>query len=331
MKSHQTLNRGLSGLAHVLATVILAVIAVSAAYMLAVRPWQIRWGATDAEVSRTLPGDELVAQPQNRTTRAITIDAPAASVWPWLVQMGQGRGGLYSYEMLENLIGCDMHNANRVIAELQNTVVGDRVRMYPEGSGPPPYTVAAIVPGRALILGHSTEPGGVPDKVTVETEWAETWAFVLQPADDDDGNSTRLIIRGRSTYTDPVMSAVMSVVEPGYFLMERGMLFGIKERVERTAGIEANYTAADGWGLAFLVAAFAGLLVYLFVGRWSDKLYLFSVGSMVWMAALFFGYPSLFVAVFAVLNVLVIFLFNYVFARFENRSSARSSAWKATS
>src|SRR5215217_6835671 len=116
----------------------------------------MRWGATDAEVQGAFFGDELVAQPQSQSTRALTIDAPAAAIWPWLVQMGQGRGGLYSYEMLENMIGCDMHNADQIVAAWQNTGVGDRVRMYPAGSGPPPYTVAALVPEQAFILGHST-------------------------------------------------------------------------------------------------------------------------------------------------------------------------------
>jgi hypothetical protein len=149
-----TTNNILRGLAHVLGTAALAVLAALLVYLFAVGPWQAHWGATDAEVSQAMPGDELVAQPQNQTTRAITVDAPAASVWPWLVQIGQGRGGLYSYEMLENLIGCDMHNADTIIPAFQNTGMGDKVRMYPEGSGPPPYTVAKIVPGQALIAGH---------------------------------------------------------------------------------------------------------------------------------------------------------------------------------
>jgi hypothetical protein len=242
-------NHILRGLAHVLTTAGLAVLAALLVYLLAVGPWQVRWGATDTEASQALPGDELVAQPQNRITRAITIDAPTATVWRAAVQMGQGRGGLYSYEMLENLIGCDMHNAVRVLPELQNTSVGDRVRMYPEGSGPPPYTVARIVPGQAFIMGHSTEPGGVPSKVTPQTRWSETWAFILQPVND---NSTRLIIRTRSTYADPLLSAIMSAIAPGYFIMERGMLFGIKERAERAAGLPADSTAADGWGAALL-------------------------------------------------------------------------------
>src|SRR3954454_22037760 len=95
-------NHILRGLVHVVVTAGLALLVVLFVYLLAVRPWHIRWGASDAEVGQALPGDELVLQPQNQTTRAITIDASAASVLPWLVQMGQSRGGLYSYETLEN-------------------------------------------------------------------------------------------------------------------------------------------------------------------------------------------------------------------------------------
>lgn len=304
-----TTNHRLSGLAHLLAAAALAILAALLVYILAVHPWQVRYGATDAEVSRTLPGDELTTHPQNQTTRAITIDAPATSVWPWLVQMGQGRGGLYSYEMLENLIGCDIHNSDTIVSAWQDTTVGDRVRMYPEGSGPPPYTVARIIPGQALILGHTTDPGGVPDTVTPRTEWSDTWSFILQPINEQ---STRLIIRGRSTYSDPTMSAIMSAIAPGYFLMERGMLSGIKERAERAAGLQSNATAADGWGAAFLVIALLGLATYLFVGRWPQKLVVLPVGSAIWLMALFFGYPSPLVAALIALMALAALVWTYL-------------------
>ena len=302
-------NYRLRGLGHVLAAAALAILATLLVYVFAVGPWQMRYGATDAEVSRTLPGDELTTLPQNQTTRAITIDAPATGVWPWLVQMGQGRGGLYSYETLENLIGCDMHNSDTIVSAWQDTAVGDRVRMYPEGSGPPPYTVARIVPGQALILGHTTEPGGVPSTVTPQTQWGETWSFILQPINEQ---STRLIIRGRSTYSDPVMGAIMSAVAPGYFLMERGMLSGIKERAERAAGLQSNATAADGWGAAFLLSALLGLVAYLFAGRWPQKLVILPLGSAIWVLALFFGYPSAVIAALIALMALAALVWNYL-------------------
>jgi hypothetical protein len=298
--------------AHVLAVAALGVLAVVSAYMLAVRPWQARWGATGAELTQALPGDLLVARPREQTTRAITIEAPAATVWPWLVQMGQGRGGLYSYEMLENLLGCDIHNADRIVPEWQDTAVGDRVRIYPEGSGPPPYTVAEIVPGTALVTGHSTDPGGVPDQVTPQTQWSDTWAFILQPVDE---RSTRLIVRARSSYQDPVMRAVMAVIEPGYFLMERGMLAGIKARAERAAGAPSEYTAADGWSVGLLLAALAALALYLFVGQWPHKLAIFPLAATLWTLALFFGFPSPLLAGASTLVALAALASTYLFAR----------------
>ena len=87
-----------------------------------------RWGATTAELQRPLPGDDLVPHSRAGYTQAITIRAPVAAVWPWLVQIGQGRGGFYSYEGLENLVGCDIHNAERVLPEFQILASGDLLR-----------------------------------------------------------------------------------------------------------------------------------------------------------------------------------------------------------
>lgn len=155
--------------------------AALSAYILVIRPWHLRWGATDAEVHQTLPGDDFVKQPRYVSTHAVTIRAPAAAVWPWLVQMGQGRGGLYSYDWLENLVGCDIHSADRIIPELQNAEVGDTVRLVPEDSSfPLAFDVAVIEPERALVLRTPGDPdasmaAGYPDA---------TWAFVLSKLDE---------------------------------------------------------------------------------------------------------------------------------------------------
>ena len=95
-----------------------------AAYALAVRPWHVRWGATDEEVNERLPGDELVRHPNVEATHAVTIKAPAEEVWPWLVQIGQDKGGFYSYSWLENLAGCRLRNADRIVPEFQRLKVG---------------------------------------------------------------------------------------------------------------------------------------------------------------------------------------------------------------
>ena len=180
------------------------------------RPWYSKWGATDLEVNKRLPGDEIVPNPVLTSTRAITIQAQADAIWPWLVQMGQGRGGLYSYERLENLVGCDMHNADRIMPELQHVAVGDKVRLTPEGRGPF-FVVSAVEPGRAIILGGDDPP--------------TTWAFVLEQIDE---KTTRLIIRYRQDY-ERTFGNVLGwrvFIDPITFWMERKMLQGIKVRVE---------------------------------------------------------------------------------------------------
>src|SRR5690242_10440737 len=97
------------------------------AYALVFRPWHLRWGATDEETTETLPGDALVPHPKSQATHAITIHAPVAEVWPWLVQVGQDKGGFYSYTWLENLVGCQMRNADRIVPQFQQLQVGDKV------------------------------------------------------------------------------------------------------------------------------------------------------------------------------------------------------------
>ena len=183
------------------------------------RSWYSKWGATETEVSMSLPGDGLVPNPVLESTRAITFQAPEAEIWPWLVQMGQGRGGLYSYQRLKNLVGCDMHNANRSIPEHQHLKVGDKVRIVPEGRDPY-FLVSAIEPDRAIILGGDDPP--------------TTWAFILEHIDD---NSTRLLVRWRQDY-EPTPGNVLGwrlVTDPITFVMERKMLQGIKARAEAVA------------------------------------------------------------------------------------------------
>lgn len=183
------------------------------------RPLYSRWGSTRAEQTRPLPGDDIVPQPKLESTRAITIHAPAAAVWPWLAQMGQERGGLYSYERLENLARCRMRNADRIHEEWQYPAVGDKVRFGPE---PFPFqTIRAIDPGRALVLG--SPPG--------ETKTLASWVFVLEPLDP---TTTRLIVRARNSYEPGVANAIMwrFLTDPIYAVMERRMLIGLRDRAE---------------------------------------------------------------------------------------------------
>jgi len=205
----------------IVVVVLAASAAVAVAYPLLILPWHTRWGATAAELSQSLPGDELVPQPKMVATRAISIQAPPAQVWAWLVQIGQGRAGFYSYDWLENLAGCDIHSVDRIVPELQGLEAGDKVRMTPESSPmPPPWTVVAVDPARALIL----ENGG-PAEIA-----HSSWAFILQDAAP---GATRLIVRSRGDYQPGLMNAVMwRTVEPISFVMERGMLRGLRWRAE---------------------------------------------------------------------------------------------------
>lgn len=189
------------------------------------RVWYNQWGATDEEAARALPGDDFVPSPRLSSTRAITIDAPAAAVWPWLVQLGQGRGGLYSYDGLENLIRCDIHSADRILPEHQALKVGDPVLFGPSEKKFPGQVVAEIQPERAIVM-YALDP------VKREAVKTATWAFVL---DEQRDGTTRLLVRSRNGYEPTTANHITwHVVEPIAFVMERKMLQGIKARAENT-------------------------------------------------------------------------------------------------
>jgi hypothetical protein len=189
-----------------------------AVYLLFFRRWCLTWGASDDEVAAKLPGDELLPDAGLVTTRAVTIDAPPAAIWPWLVQMGSGRGGAYTYDWIENLLGLDMHSANEILPRYQHIVVGDEL---PMGPGRPGMTVEVLDPPRTLAVR------------VADQNWV--WIFALVP--ESEGESTRLISRNRiATAALPAAGRLFYTVfmEPGSLVMERKMLLGIKQRAERT-------------------------------------------------------------------------------------------------
>jgi hypothetical protein len=191
------------------------------------RGWRTRWGTRGDEASRALPGDDLIPAPRWSSTRAIGIRARADQVWPWLAQMGEGRGGLYSYDMLERLFGCDIRNTDQIIPALQNLVVGDGISLHPKI---PALPVARIEPNRYLLLGNS--PRFTPE---LEGEIGVSWLFYL---DERPEGITRLITRWRAAYelTTPMrLGFGPLLVEPMHFTMERKMLLGIRARSERLA------------------------------------------------------------------------------------------------
>ena len=201
---------------------VASVIAVgaAAAYVLAVRPWQLRWGATDQESDRPLPGDALIANPDLTATRAITVGTSADRVWPWIAQLGQGRGGFYSYDALENLVGCDIHSADQIVPQWQDLKVGDQVKLHPEVG----LDIAVVEPGRALVL-----RGGVPMGAT-PPPYDFTWTFVLHEQPDE---TTRLLVRERYAYTQRWAPLLVEPVAVVAFVMSQRMLRGIRDRAEQ--------------------------------------------------------------------------------------------------
>jgi hypothetical protein len=193
--------------------------ALIAAWWFVGRPWTLRWGSTDEERSRSMPGYGLAPEPNYETTRAITIEAGPEDVWPWLVQLGKGRGGLYSIDWLDRLFGfLDAPSAEEVLPEFQRLQVGD---VIPLGRGPG-WPVVHVDECRCLALGG--ENGG--------TRWS--WVFGLYASDDR--QVTRLVSRNRVSAPPGVGRLLMlAVVEPPAFIMTATMLRGIKRRAERLA------------------------------------------------------------------------------------------------
>jgi hypothetical protein len=174
------------------------------------RPWILNWGSTELEAAGPVAGDDLLPEADGVSTRAIDIDAPAAAVWPWLAQMGPApRGGAYTYDWIENLLGLNMHSVDRVLPEFQHPQVGETI-----GLGANQMRLELVEPERALAW-RSTDGNWV-------------WAFQLS----EQGGATRLISRNR--FRMPSLGARIAMVpmEPGSLIMERRMLLGIKERAE---------------------------------------------------------------------------------------------------
>ena len=190
--------------------------AVEQLYRRLLRDWVLTWGATAEEVTRRLPGDELLEEADIVATRAIGIEAPPSAIWPWLVQMGPGRAGAYTYDWIENLFGLNMHSADRIVPEWQKLEVGDVLRSREDRPG---MRVEILEPER--VLSNRSEAG----------DWV--WTFALAPRN----GSTRLISRNRIAMKSAAAGQRlgMLVMEPGSLVMERKMLLGIKQRAERLA------------------------------------------------------------------------------------------------
>jgi len=199
----------------------LAGFAATMGYACLLRPRLLSWGANPDELSSHLPGDELIPDPLTQTTRAIDILAPKEQVWPWIIQIGQGRSGFYSYDWLENFFRMDIHNADCILPEYQDLAVGDLIPFWDQVG----VTVRQITPPQLLVLAGSFNSN--QDVV------GGSWTFYLR---EITSSHCRLIIRTRIAAFPPYwLSQFFSfkLLEPAHFVMERGMLLGIKQRAEQ--------------------------------------------------------------------------------------------------
>jgi hypothetical protein len=216
------------GRARIIGVAGLAAGAAALSYPLLLRRRCLTWGARPGEVTRELPGDELLVKADIISTRAITVEAPPDAIWPWLVQMGSGRGGAYTYDWIENLMGLGMHSADQILPQFQDVKVGQEFQLGPNR---PKMRVQVLDPERVFALRFE------------DGNWV--WIFALFPED----GVTRLVSRNR--IATPQASAFMRLfnlllMEPGSLVMERRMLMGIKERAERVARERASAAFVAG-------------------------------------------------------------------------------------
>jgi hypothetical protein len=190
--------------------------AAGSAGFLAFRRWHQRWGATDAEVSAKLPGDDMLTSAGFTATRAITIAATPSQVWPWLLQVGFGRAGFYSYDLLDNL---GRTSATQILPEFQSPLLGDRAApMAQPANDTNSFRIAALDPPTTLVWSK-------PDS---------TWSWHLSPTDS--GSGTRLVTRLRARYElTPLLPVTLLLMEIGDFPMMRKMLLGLRRRAEAAA------------------------------------------------------------------------------------------------
>lgn len=194
-----------------------AALLAAIAYGPLARRWYLTYGATEEEVARAMAGDELLPEPDLVSTRAITINAPPSAVWPWLVQMGSGRGGAYTYDWIENLFGLDMHSADEILPQFQHLAAGDVLPLGPDG----PRMRVEICDAASTLAFRSED-----------NRWV--WIFALYPQ----RGVTRLISRNRIVAPNTSFAWRLVnrlIMEPGSLIMERKMLIGLRDRAESLA------------------------------------------------------------------------------------------------
>lgn len=242
---------------------------------LVIRPWHLRWGATGEEVSQVMPGDlEHIGW-----TRAITIDAKPEQVWPWLVQWGQGRGGWYSYDWLENILGFDIHTADHILPDYQNLAIGDSICMS-----------SSFCPGHVTVL----EPNRWLSWQAEDEHRAPVWTFTFGLVAIDDTH-TRLIVREsfNTTFMPPVAVFVLEIPD---VVMELKMLNTVKDQAE---GVHSSSLITPLEIIIWLTALAVGLIALgLFANRNDGKhLLVLSITSVMVLLTITFLFPPLWLRV----------------------------------
>jgi len=206
--------------------VAVAVTALVAVYIGVYRPRQLRWGATDEEVARIMPGDEIVSRPVFNATRAVTVNARPEEIWPWLVQIGFGRAGWYSYDILDNL---GRHSSEEILPEYQHLEPGDLIPLGPGAESG--LFVKEIRPNESMVWWERSRQSA-------------TWAWGLYPID---GAQTRLVTRVRNDYRKGTSNFIFGIllIEPADFPLMRKCMLGIKRRVDHSAS-RAHVMSATG-------------------------------------------------------------------------------------
>jgi hypothetical protein len=235
----------------------LLAVAILVATFALIHRWTYTWGATEAEVQRALPGDELIARTPADSTHAATIDALPEEVWPWIAQMGDERGGFYSYTFIENLLsGKDLyHNANAVLPRLQDPQPG-------EGMVMDSLKVHSLEPGKWLLAAQTSEKGNY--------DWV--WLWHVEPVGS---NQTRLLVRQAMRLSLGTSNPVLTTLtDLGSFVMERRMFAGLKLRAEgRTEPAWIEIAEILLW-LAALAAGIGAAVLFLTRPAWQAPLLL---------------------------------------------------------
>lgn len=253
-----------------LASLLLIIAIVLAAYVFFIRPSQIRWGATDAEVARVMPGDDIVSNPTFNATRAITINAPPEKIWPWLEQWGYGKAGFYGYDLVENIGSpSGMISADRIVPEYQHLAVGDKVEMNDAYY----FFVNSIEPNRSIVLGCSSNP---------------CYGSMLWSLEPIDANHTRVIHRLRMQYQwlKPDIP-VLLFTDMADHVAVRKLLLGLKDRAEGTAEPFANQALELGLYLLFFVECIVSMGLVLTRRPWAQSWTLALVAAFSLLFALY--------------------------------------------